>query len=100
MPALVSDATGATAMGPEQVNPATQGDDSLAALAMFAVLGNGVDETGHSAVLQGFAQNGIFRFGSEENTARPNAGRYHNTCFGRELQRLGDTGFEPVTSAV
>ncbi len=52
MPALVSDATGVTAVGPEQVIPATQGDDSLAALAMFAVLGDGVDETGHSAVLQ------------------------------------------------
>jgi hypothetical protein len=60
-----------------------EGYDSLTALLMLAVLRNRINEMRNCAVLVWIVRNGIFRFGSEEIAAQPNAGWYRNPRFGR-----------------
>jgi hypothetical protein len=63
------------AVGAEQMVTTVDRDDGLLRLAVQAIFGDRLSELRHSADLPSEFQNGIFRFGSEENAALSNVDR-------------------------
>ena len=96
--AVVLLATLVAAEGSEVVVEPVQGNDGLAGRLVQAVGGNALDEGGHGE--HSDAQNGIYRFGKRVRAALPDTGRFAKSCDRRNLQPMGDTGLEPVTSGV
>lgn len=84
-------------VGTSQVVPPVDGDHGLPRLPVFPVLGDAVEELRRCEVLPVKAQNGIFRFGSEQYASLPSIGRYRKVLSGGNLKRIHPAGVEPAT---